>query len=206
MFTLGQNFKDFILSEDFHFSLNEAADWNSNKFQTKQQRVNSGKRIEASILDALRAYGWNVEGATRQNDMFDKIDGFWNDNGRKVPLQVKYRDKASGNDIFMEVKKDYLKNIPGRDMNGKAELYVTLSNNRSMIMIRKADEAKSIALYMAEELEKDRQTNPNTSRKVTRYGMIMINPDPATHVLKLKAYIKPEAFSWKNDIPVLTTI
>lgn len=177
----------------------------SNKFADFNARVESGKQIESKILDALKTHvGWNIQSASTSEDKYDKIDGWIIENNQKTPLQIKYRDKASGSDIFMEVLKDYNKNIPGRDMIGKAKIYVTLANNT--LMIRQADEAKKIASEMAEELRQKIATNPTTTRMSTSKGMIMISPDPATGVEKLKAYINPNAFVWKKNVALTASL
>lgn len=173
----------------------------SNKFDNINSRIATGRQIESKILDALREnLGWQIVPASVSEDKFDKIDGWIVEAGQKTPLQIKYRDKSSGSDIFMEVIKDYLHKTPGRDMVGKAKIYVTLSNDGKLLMIRQADEAKKIANEMAEEFDKKLLINPNLTKLQTRYGTIMISPDPATGVKKLKAYIDPNAFSWKKNI------
>jgi hypothetical protein len=192
-----KSFKEFILSEAYC----EAFD--SNKFGNKADRINSGKAIEGKIIDALRVQGWDIQPASVQQDMFDKVDAWWTlKTGTRIPLQIKYRDKSGGNDIFMEVKRDYQRNLPGRDMNSKAQIYVTLTNDQAKVILVKVDEAKKIALGMADELEAMQKINPTANRKVTHHGMIMVNPDPRTQVLKLKAYIKPDTFAWKQVVPV----
>lgn len=190
-----KTFKEFLLSEAF--------DASSNKFNSKQQRINSGKVIEGKIIEALKQQGWQIEAASLQQDMFSKIDAWWTlKTGLRIPLQIKYRDRAGGNDIFMEVKRDYSHNLPGRDMNTQAKIYVTLTNDQSKVILVKVDEAKQIALKMADELTALQQRNPTVTRKVTPNGMIMVSPDPSTGVMKLKAYIKPDTFAWKQEVPV----
>ena len=69
-----------------------------------------------------------------------------------------------------------------------------------------AEEAKKIASEMAEELKQKIATNPATTRMVTAKGMIMISPDPATRVEKLKAYINPNAFTWKKNVALTASL
>lgn len=177
----------------------------SNKFSDFKTRVQTGRQIENKILNALRTnVGWQIVLPTMSEDKYDKIDGWIIENNKKIPLQIKYRDKSSGSDIFMEIMKDYYKKIPGRDMIGKAKIYVTLANN--LLMIRDAEEAKKIANEMTKELEQKILTNPQITRLTTSKGMIMISPDPATGVEKLKAYINPNAFSWKKNIPLSSSL
>ena len=174
----------------------ESQNYQSNKFSKFKTRVESGKRIENKIINALREHlGWEILNPSAKEDKYDKIDGWLVENEQKKPIQVKYRDKNSGSDIFMELMKDCDNRVPGRDMVGKAEIYITLSNDGKTIMIRNAHEAKEIATEMMAQLEQSSKTRLTTSK-----GTIMISPDPATKIEKLKAYIDPNAFSWKKNI------
>lgn len=89
-----------------------------------QQRVAEGKAKEKIILDTLRQNGFVIEEPTAQEDMEDKIDGWMIQDGKRLAIQVKFREV--GNDIIFEVMKDLDRGIVGRDSVSKAYYYLVV--------------------------------------------------------------------------------
>lgn len=157
-----------------------------NRFQAKNQRVNYGKGIEKQIFDNLVACGMKLREPSNSEDMYDKIDGWWDQNGNEEPLQIKYRD--TGDDILFEVMKDYHQKVPGRDMVGKAIYYAVLARSGGQIVVVEVAEAKKLiqsALTAVEHEGFDERGNYQTSGGL----MLRIRRDPRSGQEKLMAYI-----------------
>lgn len=88
--------------------------------------------MEAAIIASMNAAGIIVTPATAQEDQYQKIDG-WLDG---QSLQIKYRE--TGDDILFEVYKDWYKDIEGRDLCGKAELYACVNRSGQGVIVRTA--------------------------------------------------------------------
>lgn len=155
-----------------------------NRFQGYDTRIQYGKSIEKQIFDSLVACGMKLRPATGRQDMYEKIDGWWNND----PIQIKYRD--TGDDILFEVMKDYDQGIPGRDMVGRAKFYAVL-NRAGNILVVSVDEAKRMIQQIVGEAEQDGYDE----RGNYSYGPVTlrIRPDPQSGQRKLMAYIRPEA-------------
>ena len=135
-----------------------------NRFQNIEDRVRYGKEIESKIIESLINHGWKISTASANQDKFDKIDGILISSKDPMPvklpapIQIKYRD--TGNDILMEVcwlfdgdfSKPISELLTGRDMKGKAEIYVSLDQNGETIRVRLAKEAKENALKLLKGL------------------------------------------------------
>jgi hypothetical protein len=181
-----------------------------NKHNTHAARVSFGKKKEAIIIEALKNIGWIVRPASPQEDMVRHIDAWIKktEDSAETPVQIKYRD--SGDDILMEVIKFWSgemftrpltdMDFNGRDMSGSAVLYVVLNQARDMLRIRRISEAKDIAKKMTEMLAVDYKMMGKRNLN-TRTGTIRITPDPATGRDKVMAYINPDAFNNKQDLP-----
>lgn len=157
-----------------------------NRFQGINQRVTYGKGIEKQIFDNLVACGMELREPSSSEDMYDKIDGWWNRGGKEVPIQIKYRD--TGDDILFEVMKDYNRNIPGRDMVGKAVYYAVLARTGGQIVVVEVAEAKQHiedAVAAAQQEGFDERGNYRTRSGV----MLRIRRDPQSGQEKLMAYI-----------------
>ena len=182
-----------------------------NRFQDFSQRVQYGKMIEARIIRVLEnEYGWKVDPVSTREDKYDKADGLVRFADPQVSInlpaymQVKYRD--TGDDLLMEVvwelppdagRLDIDQLLTGRDMKGKAQIYVNLNQAGNLIRVRSADEAKEIARTMLEQLL-------TSGRRSLRIGAneIRVVQDPRDNRTKINAFLSPEAFSWKADYPV----
>jgi hypothetical protein len=157
-----------------------------NRFQGINQRVTYGKGIEKQIFDNLVACGMKLREPSSSEDMYDKIDGWWDRGGNEEPIQIKYRD--TGDDILFEVMKDYHRNIPGRDMIGKAVYYAVLARTGGQIVIIEVAEAKQRiqdAMQAAEQEGFDQRGNYRTRDGI----MLRVRQDPQSGQEKLMAYI-----------------
>jgi hypothetical protein len=180
-----------------------------NRFQSRDERVQFGKSKEAQILNAMSAqHGWVIQEVSSGRDMHQKIDGMLVSAtdmpiSLPAPIQVKYRD--TGNDILMEVtwafKDNYSSSIEdlltGRDMKGIAKLYVSLDLSGTLIRVRLADEAKSIAKKLLEGLIQSRKKVFNLGRHQIR---VVRDPDDGRQ--KINAFLDPNDFNWKKDYSI----
>lgn len=185
----------------------------SNRFQSREERVKSGKRQEARILNSMTTeHGWNIKQVSESQDKFDKIDGVLVHSPEPIPvsfpcpIQIKYRD--TGDDLLMEVvwefKNQYNSPIEqlltGRDMKGSAKLYLCLNKLGTIVRVRLAEEAKNLAKSLLDGLLKSRKRFFNIGK-----SQIRITEDPESKRTKINAYIDPNdpSFSWKKDYPVM---
>jgi len=180
-----------------------------NRFQNIEDRVRYGKEIESKIIKSLIHQGWEVSQVNSNQDKFDKIDGILISSkdpmpiSLPAPIQIKYRD--TGNDLLMEVcwlfdgnfNKPIQELLTGRDMKGKAELYVSLDQNGETIRVRLAKEAKENALSLLKGLLSSR-------KKVysSELGQIRITKDPKDGRQKINAFINPNSFFWTKNYPI----
>lgn len=156
----------------------------NNRFQSIDQRVQYGKSIEKQIFDSLIQCGMKLREPSNQEDMYDKIDGWWETPSGEKPIQIKYRD--TGDDILFEVMKDYRRGVPGRDMVGKAEFYAVLNRGGQIVLVSVAEAKKLIAEMQARADNEgfDQQGNYRMGG-----AMLRVRPDPRTDQDKLMAYI-----------------
>lgn len=158
----------------------------NNRFQNINKRIIYGKGIEKQIFNSLIACGMKLREPSDNEDMYDKIDGWWNIGGKEEPIQIKYRD--TGDDILFEVMKDYKNNISGRDMVGKAIYYAVLGKSSGQIIIVEVEEAKrkiKTAITAAKAEGFDDSGNYRTQEGL----MLRIRRDPQSGQEKLMAYI-----------------
>lgn len=163
---------------------NPATQRQDNRFQDINQRVEYGKSIERQIFDSLVGCGLKLREPSTDEDKYDKIDGWWETPSGEKPIQIKYRD--TGDDILFEVMKDYRRNIPGRDMIGKAEFYAVLGRGGSIVMVSVA-EAKALIRDMVDEAENGGFDQRGNFRRGG--AMLRVRPDPRSRQDKLMAYI-----------------
>ena len=157
----------------------------NNRFAAYDQRVEYGKSIEKQIFDSLVKCGLKLKEPTASQDMYEKIDAFWLKDGKEEPMQIKYRD--SGRDVLFEVMKDYTRNIPGRDMVGKAKFYAVLPKGATYISIVEVAEAKKLINAALDIVKKNGFDKQNEYKN--NYLTLKVRPDPRTGISKLMAYI-----------------
>jgi len=157
-----------------------------------QERVAKGKAGEKEILNILRARGIKIADPTHAEDMYDKIDGWMEWNGKKVAVQVKFRE--SGDDVLFEIAKDLDTGDMGRDMLCKAEFYLVRDRKGKIRMFSVAElKTKAKALY--DFVLKDLVKNPDKENWGGWQGSnvnVKIVVDKAHGNRKLIAYFNPE--------------
>lgn len=192
-----ENFKKWL-------EANEAVDQfrrNSNSQMRMDDRVNFGKDIEKKILNTLKNNGMRITLASQKEDMKDKIDGHYADENGRGPIQVKYRD--SGDDILVEVMKDWHRQIPGRDMAGTAKYYVVLSRDGKLIRLIEYSEIKSIVQTALKQLEHKGFDEFNNFKTMFNGAPVelKLRKDNYSGTLKLMAYINPKALPTYKSVP-----
>lgn len=155
------------------------------------QRVAAGRSVERHIISQLRAQGVNLLDATDREDMYDKIDVWMlGENGIKHSLQIKYRE--GGDDILVEIIKDIDMNIPGRDMQSKAEFYLIVNRSGEGRLFETKD-IKQLAQNLLEYFESVKSSTTNDRWKNTGWEL-KVTRDRAHGNRKLMGYFVPAFF------------
>jgi hypothetical protein len=156
-----------------------------------QQRVAAGKSTEKRILDKLRAAGMKIADPTANEDMFDKIDGWLETDGKKAAIQVKFRE--AGDDVIFEIVKYLDRGTPGRDMISKAEYYVVM-DRKGVIRMFSTAEIKKMADVLLKHVVADLKTSPQR----TEWGgghnsiaQVKLTVDKSHGNRKLMAFFNP---------------
>jgi hypothetical protein len=123
-----------------------------------QGRVEAGKAVEKEILDVLRKAGVPIEEPTAEEDMVEKIDGWMIRDGKRVSVQVKFRE--GGNDVIFEIVKDLDKGTIGRDMASKAEFYVVM-DTLNVIRLFAVEQIKAMAKLVRDHVLGELKTFPD---------------------------------------------
>ncbi|RDJ35669.1 MAG: hypothetical protein DWQ19_12690 [Crenarchaeota archaeon] len=195
-----------------------------------QVRISAGKNIEQQIREKLKEFNILTTPASSHQDKNLGIDAFITstDGGTtktSIPIQIKARKNASGNDILWEAVKPWNDNIvssfeelgdrvfTGKDMKSKAKYLVSMSNDGNTIRLRSVEETIQMAKKMVEEFIHNYRA---TGRKVanTQYGQIRLVKDPSQEanynlrgdVFKLNCFISPDVYSHKKDLTLQTPI
>ncbi len=130
------------------------------KNMDERTRITLGKVLESQLLNKLIPLG-EIELPTRQEDMYQKIDGFitfkdpelQSQFPDRTSIQIKKRTQ-SRNDIVFEVKKDFDRNIMGRDMKGNSVLYIV------------GQESGNIGIFLTQYLKQIASTLENRASKM----------------------------------------
>lgn len=184
-------------------------------------RIAQGRGLESEIKDRIKTeWGWDILPSTPNEDKHLGIDGWINDPTQgRVPVQIKAR--TSGSDILWEAIKPWSydltpglqdKNYTGKDMKCQARLLISVSNDGTMIRLRKIDEIKQKAKLITEafvsKFGEDRILTVSTP-----WGEGKLVRDPSAqanfsmgNVLKLNCFILPEVLAWKKDVRLKTPI
>lgn len=163
-----------------------------------QDRVARGRGVEEKIKEALyRQHKIQITPASQSADMYDKIDGFWNNE----PIQIKYRDRGSAGDrvdILYELIRPYNPNIPmdqqnpGRDVLSKAAYYVVLDPTGRMIY---KVPTKMIKLLMRQTLRELGDRPLLKSFKGSNGVELRLTSDPSSGVQKIIGFLNPAIFT-----------
>jgi hypothetical protein len=151
-------------------------------------RVAAGKAEEKNILNVLRSRGIKIDDPSPSEDMYDKIDGWMEFNGKKVAIQVKFRE--SGDDVIFEIVKDIDRKIPGRDMVSKADYYL-IRNRRGVIQLFSVDELKKKAQVVQDFILSDLAKSPQKDSWGGDIVQVKLRVDKAHGNRKLIAYFNP---------------
>jgi hypothetical protein len=171
-----------------------------------EQRVKSGRHIEALILEAMRkrVEGRNVvfEEPTNQEDLYDKIDAWLiNPIGKRYSVQIKYRE--SGDDIIFEVCKDIPSWSPGRDLLSVSQLYLFVDRDKTARLYWTAP-IHADAQVLFEQAKKDLTEHPEKTQWFGEGYEMFRRPDRANGKDKLVAFFSPRRFAvieqWNNLI------
>lgn len=183
-------------------------------------RIAAGKDIESQITSRMTdELGFKIMPTTSHADKNKGIDGWIVENGKSyIPIQMKTRANASGNDILWETVKPWEDRIvstfeqlgdrafTGKDMKSQAKLVVSISNDGRIVRLRSVTETIDKAKEMAEAFVQNyRATGRNFT--TTQWGQIRLVKDPSRQsnywqsgeVYKLNAFLNPDAFNWKKD-------
>jgi hypothetical protein len=156
-----------------------------------QQRVANGKAVEHQIITELRKQGINLIDPTSREDMTDKIDGWMvEQDGSRHSVQIKYRE--GGDDIIFEIIKDIDRNIPGRDMQSKAEFYLVV-NRLGEGRLFEVKDIKALAQKLLNYFESIKDTTTKDSWSNTGWEM-KVRRDRAHGNRKLMAFMSPLSF------------
>jgi hypothetical protein len=159
--------------------LNTVTDYNT--------RVALGKSRELEIIEFLRKKGYKIIEPTSSQDMHDKIDGFICPKmGGKLSFQLKQRESNQG-DIIFEIIKDWDRNIEGRDLQSKADLYIVV-DRYGHINIFNTKEIKDKARELLALADK----NPNNQEGT--HWELKFTQDFAHGQTKLMAFFNPNLF------------
>jgi hypothetical protein len=152
--------------------------------QGMDQRVQTGKGYEAKIIQKLISGGLKITPVTGRQDMFDKIDGIWeNGPAGSGGMQIKYRD--SGYDILMEVQKG---GKPGRDMVGKSVYYTVVPKDGEFAYVFKTMDLKKLVQDALAELQQEGGFGGREFRSSDQVELRQTR-DPADNTPKIMAFI-----------------
>jgi hypothetical protein len=157
-----------------------------------KSRVNAGKNKESKIISQLKKFGVDIEEPTPEEDMYDKIDGWINQNGKRTSVQIKFRE--SGDDILFEIMKDFDKGREGRDLIGKSELYLVV-NRAGLGRLLLTSEIKKLAKQFVKAVPQAIQQNPEKNSWKGEGWEVKLTYDRATGQRKLIGFFSPNIFS-----------
>ena len=158
-------------------------------------RVKHGRNRENQIAEALK--GQCKLTLTDAEDKVSKIDRWLNRDGKRIPLQIKYRE--TGDDLLFEVFDtfdgwDKPTNKVGRDMKGSAELYAVLRADQKTVNIVQVSKAKFIIQTMM-QLARSAGWTEKGQYPVFRFRVngltceLKVQRDPGDGRSKMMAYI-----------------
>ena len=162
------------------------------------ERVREGMRIEQRILQQLRESGMHLTAPTHTEDAYAKVDAWWHttdvSNGPVVQkgIQVKYRE--TGDDILFEVYKDWTRKIPGRDLIGTADYYMTVDRTGRGYLVC-VEELKGKVHAALASIDQHGWTDSERSHFVDRAAGIdiKIRADAYHGQQKCIAYVRPRS-------------
>lgn len=173
------------------------------RFLDNGTRVRHGLNRERQIADALKNQaGLPIEDASGFEDRERKVDRWIAYPGKRVALQIKYRE--TGEDLLFEVYDKFFgwndpKNKVGRDMMGDATEYAVLLQDRKTVVMVPVAVAKQ-AIEIMVEGAKQQWTVEGPHGATFRYftgGVkleLKVQRDPRDNRPKMVAYIPAQYF------------
>lgn len=187
-------FKEFLEATSGPYNLGSPT---SHRNMGIDDRLKHGWAKEDYILGVLgNFFGHeNVQrpqgGQSSTADTRDKIDGYVKfPSGNTLAIQIKSRE--SGDDILVEVYKDYERKVAGRDMVTKAQVYVVLDPSGTNIYLIPVEKIKTVVNQMVKQWEQQQKLGKNVLD--TPSGTIRLQRGDIMGAMKLMAYLKPDQF------------
>lgn len=177
------------------------------------QRISFGLTQEDKIMKAAQGCGMNISPSTPYEDKNLGIDGWWNVDGKKLPVQIKYREKGQGDALF-EVINPYVRdpilgphNGLGRDVKyvpefrasglakkgpnepGGPKYILHLNPGGNLLSVIETAPSYSDILNMLRDIDANGWSNPHKKIHTTPKGIVRWQTDASTGVQKLIAYL-----------------
>lgn len=177
--------------------------------QNRRERVETGRTKEGHIAKALKEqHNLTILHATDQEDKEQKIDRWLIKDGKKIAVQIKYRE--TGEDILFEVFDRWESwgsplNKLGRDMIGQAELYACLIKKNCFVIPTII--AKNTINDMLQYVQNYGWTQKEKVFRYHKNGVVCelrVQHDNASGQKKIVAYIPPAFFQaevYKLSLP-----
>lgn len=179
------------------------------RFLDHRERVQIGRLREQQIVAALKSqHGLDLSPPTEAQDKEQKIDAFLETDGKKQAVQIKYRQ--TGDDILVEVFDrwfgwDKKENKVGRDMIGKAELYVVLRQDKKTVVMTTTATIKAIVNNMLRcamtggwTEDKGEQQKTLSYHKHGGKCQLKVQRDPRDGRTKMMAYIPAAVLTFEH--------
>jgi len=185
------------------------------RFLVRSMRLSHGIKRESQIADALVNLGLNLLPVSKSDDDERKIDRWlMYPDGRKIGLQIKYRE--TGSDLLFEVHDLFFdwgnpNNKIGRDMIGQAEQYVVLLSDRKTAVMIPTNFAKNAIDVLVQGAQVRWTVKSERSWNFWHHcnGVkleLKVQFDPCDHRRKMIAYIPPEYFIREEKAKVFNLV
>lgn len=175
----------------------------------RSERIALGRQVEKSIIESLQKSGMKILNATNNDDCLKKVDAWVEKDGKKVGLQIKFRE--TGKDFLFEVFDTFIdfkhpKNKIGRDLVGDASLYAVQVKDK--INIVQKEQAIDVIHEMLDEARCNGWNDSNSFSKTLYYSskghelQLKLQNDPNDGRKKIVAYIPQEFFQNSKEVAV----
>ena len=170
--------------------------------QSMSDRVEQGRKLEAQIAKnwapQLAAIGCKVLDVTSNEDKYDKIDRWIvTAKGTKLSVQIKGRIE-SGDDLIYEIVKNMETGEIGRDLKGKADLYLYVDRSGKGWLYKNATIHAAVKVLL-DQVMKDLVKNERQTEWDGPTYELKITTDNYHGNTKLMGFFAP------NHFPVIST-
>lgn len=174
------------------------------RFLDARTRVRHGLERERQIAEALKnQVNLTIEESTEYEDKERKIDRWLIRGGKRIELQIKYRE--TGKDLLFEVYDKWFgwddkRNKVGRDMIGDAKEYAVLLQDRQTVVIVPTQKAKKLCKDMESAARFFGFTFTNEGGSTLEYVAngcrlnLKVQRDPGDGRQKMVAYVPTDYF------------